>query len=104
MLQLCDSKYFDLPTDIEISMRQNYLEFQKLVDESGGLSTGPSAQAGTNLELINRLQTHISAYEGNHLNLMQALLFAILTAPQLQARLQAPDAHTRLQLLQSHKM
>ena len=108
-LQLCNSKYFDLPTDIEIRMRQNYAEFQQLVDEAGGLvgvvQGGAMAQGGpaTNLELMNRLQKHISASETNHQKLMQGLLFAILTASQQhQAKQQSADAQARQQVLHQH--
>ena len=73
---LCDSKYFDLPTDLEISMYQNFREYQGLVEKVGGpgsnssqgrvVSQASGIPAGGSIEIMNRLQKYVSANELNH--------------------------------------
>ena len=79
--QLCNSKYFDLPTELEILMYKNHKEYLKLVEQDNDKAP---LQAGTiSIELMNKLQKFVSQSELNHTKMMQGILFGLLTLNQI---------------------
>lgn len=67
--------------------------FQKMVAEANGLaaSMGHDSQS-INIDLVNKLQNYVSASDANHYNIMQALLYALLTTSQAPKLVSLPNA------------